>query len=125
MDKTEAMIMKFKKNPVLFDKTEKDYKDIVKKRDIWKAIGQKVGLTGTRWWYSPNSLLLCKILCTDTRLFLFLRCFAYTYSAMISSVSDSTCAMIPNDQILSLTARKRRDASKAVGGFPRSRSCSI
>ena len=59
-----------------------------------------------------KALLLCKILCTDRRLFLFLCCFAYKYSTMISSVSDSTCAMIPNDQILSLTARKRQPPRK-------------
>ena len=39
---------------------------------------------------------------------------------MISSVSDSTCAIIPNDQILYLEEIKRQAALKAVNGFPRS-----
>jgi len=38
-----------------------------------------------------------EISCTDTRLFPFLRCLAYTYSTMIS-VSDPICAMNPYDQ---------------------------
>jgi len=38
---------------------------------------------------------------------------------MISSVSDYTCTMITNDQTLSLTARKRRAALKAVNEFAR------
>ena len=59
-----------------------------------------------------KALLLCKISRTDRRLFLFLCCFAYKYSTMISSMSDSTCAMIPNDQILSLTAKKRQPPRK-------------
>ena len=33
------------KNPVLFDKAEKTYEETVKKKDIWKGIGEKVGLT--------------------------------------------------------------------------------
>ena len=45
MDKTEAMILEIEKNHVTYDKEDKDYKDITKKRDIWKAIGQIVGLT--------------------------------------------------------------------------------
>ena len=51
--------------------------------------------------------------------------FAYKYSTIISSVSDYSCAMISNDHILYLTARKRRATSKAVDGFPRSGSFSI
>ena len=58
-----------------------------------------------RWPRTPIFTLL-------RRLFLFLCCFAYKYSTKISSVSDSTCAMIPNDQILSLTARKRQPPRK-------------
>ena len=46
VDKTEAMILEIEKNHVLYDKADTDYKDIMKKRDIWKAIGQKVRLTG-------------------------------------------------------------------------------
>jgi len=38
--------------------------------------------------------------------------------------SDYTCAMIPNNQILS-QASKRRATSKSVDGFPRSGSCAI
>jgi len=48
----------------------------------------------------------CQISYTDTCLLLFLGCFAYKNSTRISSVSDSTCAMLTNDQILSLTAIK-------------------
>ena len=47
MDKTEAMILEVEKNRVLYDKSDKNYKDCMKKRDKWKAIGQKIGLTGT------------------------------------------------------------------------------
>ena len=48
MDKTEAMILQVEKNRVLYDKSEKDYKDIKKKKreTIWHAIGLRVGLTG-------------------------------------------------------------------------------
>ncbi|ESP05348.1 hypothetical protein LOTGIDRAFT_152192 [Lottia gigantea] len=47
MDKTEVLILEVEKNPVLFDKAEKTYKETVKKKDIWKGIGEKVGLTGS------------------------------------------------------------------------------
>jgi len=46
MDISEAIIIEVEKNNVLFDKSQRDYKNIDKKRDIWKAIGKKVGLTG-------------------------------------------------------------------------------
>ena len=46
MDKTEVLILEVEKNPVLFDKADKSYKEAVKKKDIWKGIGEKVGLTG-------------------------------------------------------------------------------
>ena len=46
MDKTEVLILEVSKNPVLFNKTEKAYKDIAQKKDIWKGIGEKIGLTG-------------------------------------------------------------------------------
>ncbi|XP_064597534.1 transcription factor Adf-1-like [Liolophura sinensis] len=53
MDKKEVMILEVAKNTVLFDKSDKAYKETVKKKDIWKAIGEKIGLTGkeveTRW----------------------------------------------------------------------------
>jgi len=46
MDKAEAVILEVEKSLVIYDKSHKGYKDIVKKRDIWRAIGQRVGLTG-------------------------------------------------------------------------------
>ena len=46
MDKTEVLILEVSKNPVLFNKAEKAYKDIAQKKDIWKGIGEKIGLTG-------------------------------------------------------------------------------
>ena len=46
MDKTKILILEVAKNPVLFDKAEKAYKKAVKKKDIWKGIGEKIGLTG-------------------------------------------------------------------------------
>ncbi|ESO92212.1 hypothetical protein LOTGIDRAFT_162867 [Lottia gigantea] len=49
MDKTEVLILEVEKNPVLFDKAEKTYKETVKKKDIWKGIGEKVGLTDNSW----------------------------------------------------------------------------
>ena len=36
MDKTEVLILEFEKNPVLFDKADKSYKEAVKKKDIWR-----------------------------------------------------------------------------------------
>jgi len=55
--------------------------------------------------------------------YILLDCFAYKYSTMIFFVSHSTCAIILNDQILSLTARK---ITNCLGNrFPRSCLCSI
>lgn len=45
MEKTEEIIIEINKNAILHDQAGKDYKDIVKNRDIWKIIGQKVGFT--------------------------------------------------------------------------------
>ena len=33
MDKTEAVIIEVQKNPILYDKAERDYKDVTKKRE--------------------------------------------------------------------------------------------
>ena len=41
MDETKVLILKVTKNPVLFDKVEKAYKE----KDMWKEIRQKVVLT--------------------------------------------------------------------------------
>ena len=49
----------------------------------------------------------CKNSCTDTCLFLYLGSFAYKNSTRISSVSDSTCAMLTNDQIYLLQQEKK------------------
>ena len=46
MDKTEQLILEVQKNPIIYDKNHKDYKDIVKKRDFFTDIGNRVGLTG-------------------------------------------------------------------------------
>lgn len=46
IDKTDKIIIEVEKNPILFDKKEKDYKDAAKKRDVWKHIAQGVGMTG-------------------------------------------------------------------------------
>ena len=46
MNKTEILILEVAKNPVLFDTAEKAYKEAVKKKYIWKGIGEKIGLTG-------------------------------------------------------------------------------
>ena len=35
MDKTEAMILEVEKNPVLYDKADKDYKDNTKKKETY------------------------------------------------------------------------------------------
>jgi len=61
---------------------------------------------------------ISKISCADTRPFLFLSlfCIHIHYSTMIFSMSVF-CAMIPNDQILFLKARKRRAASNTSEGF--------
>ena len=113
MDKAEAMILEIEKNHVLHNKTDKDYKDIIlQDENVGLVLG---GGTLQIHFFSVK-------FCALTRLFLFLCCFGYKYSTMIFSVFDSTCAMIPNDQILSLTARKRRAASKAVDNFPHSGS---
>ena len=53
----------------------------------------------TRWWHSPFTSSLYNFMLWHMP-FLFIRCFDYKYSIVISYVSDSTCAMILNDQIL-------------------------
>jgi len=58
--------------------------------EVWRSMDKTMDKTEaiildscTRWWYSPHSLLLCNISCTDTSLFLFLRCCAYKYSTLM------------------------------------------
>ena len=43
-DKTE-MLIEIEKNPVVFNKGHKYYKDVTKKKDVWKEIGLRLGLT--------------------------------------------------------------------------------
>lgn len=57
-DKTEEIISEIEKNPILYDKSLKGYKDVDKKKDVWKAIAKRVGLTG---WYLTNFFLLGSI----------------------------------------------------------------
>ena len=45
-DKTEKMINEISKNPVLYNKTDKNYKDMKKRRDVYIIIAEKIGLTG-------------------------------------------------------------------------------
>lgn len=44
-DKTEELILEIEKNPILYDKSRSDYKDADKKKDVWKEIADRVGLT--------------------------------------------------------------------------------
>jgi len=49
MNGTESMILEKENNNILYDKADKDYKDITKIKTygmIWKAIGKKDGMTG-------------------------------------------------------------------------------
>ena len=45
-DKTEKTIIEISKNPVLYDKTDKNNKDMKKRRDVYHEIDEKIGLTG-------------------------------------------------------------------------------
>ena len=45
VDKTELMLIEIEKNPVVFNKGHKYYKDVTKIKDVWKEIGMKLGLT--------------------------------------------------------------------------------
>lgn len=42
----EVLISIVRENPVLFDKTLKDYKNKELKLEIWKSIGEVLGCTG-------------------------------------------------------------------------------
>ena len=42
MDKTEILILKVAKNPVLFDKAEKAYKETVKKKIFGRELEKKL-----------------------------------------------------------------------------------
>ena len=42
----ELLISIVRKNPVLYDKTLKDYKNKELKLDIWESIGETLGCTG-------------------------------------------------------------------------------
>ena len=46
IDKTEALILEISKNNVIYDKTDRFYKDVTKRRDIYQEIGVRIGLTG-------------------------------------------------------------------------------
>ena len=43
------MIIEISKNPVLYDKTDKNYKDMKKRRDIYHKIGEKIGLLAYKY----------------------------------------------------------------------------
>jgi hypothetical protein len=43
--KTEQIIIEIEKYPTLYDKTLRDFKDIEKKKDIWRKIAKSVQLT--------------------------------------------------------------------------------
>ena len=42
----EALIESVRKRPILYDFTNKDYKDDVKKNQYWELVGEEVNLTG-------------------------------------------------------------------------------
>ncbi|XP_064595384.1 uncharacterized protein LOC135461994 [Liolophura sinensis] len=53
MDIKERIILEVEKNPVLFDKSNPNYKRADLKEDIWSSIGGKLGISGpdvqTKW----------------------------------------------------------------------------
>ena len=44
--KTEKLINEISKNHVLYNKQDRKFKDMKKRRDIYQEIGEKIGLTG-------------------------------------------------------------------------------
>ena len=45
MDVNEFLINEVEKNPLLFEKTDREYKDTRKKKDVWDEIGGRLGLS--------------------------------------------------------------------------------
>ena len=45
-DKTELIILEVEKNPILCDKSRSDYKEVHKKKDVWRDIAARLALTG-------------------------------------------------------------------------------
>ena len=57
MDISEALILEVQNNPILYDKSTKDYKDSRKKRDVWIQVGARVALDGECYFISSLSLI--------------------------------------------------------------------
>ena len=52
----EKLILEVQKNEILYDKTNRMFKDITKKQDIWNEIGEKLQCSGKHVWltfYKP------------------------------------------------------------------------
>lgn len=47
-DSTPVLIAAIESEPILYDRYRSDFKDISKKRDVWRSVASKVGLTGER-----------------------------------------------------------------------------
>ena len=45
-DNNEVLIYEVQKNPILFDKANTSYKDTKRKKDVWRQIGERVGVDG-------------------------------------------------------------------------------
>ena len=56
-DKTELLIVKVEKRPILYDKGCRDFKDPEKNKNAWKPFAQGVGLTHCNS-HSPNYRVL-------------------------------------------------------------------
>ena len=44
--KTEQLLIEIEKNPVIYDKSQREYKDVTKRKDIFNEIGERLNLTG-------------------------------------------------------------------------------
>ncbi len=54
----EKLILEVEKNEILYDKSSEAFKDVRKKLDIWKEIGERIKCNGKRVWLTFYKLLL-------------------------------------------------------------------